>query len=340
MLRVGLIGLGKIGGVHARNIAAIPAMTLAAVFDPVAELTRSFATTYGCRAADSLEDMLDGDGVDAVVVASSTDTHSDVATRAARAGKAVYCEKPIDLALDKALATAETIRPTGVPIVMGFNRRYDESHAALHHAVRDGSVGRLQIVQMTSRGPNFIPPDDYIRASGGFYRDKGVHFFDLLRFITGEDVVEVSAMGGALSDPAVAALGDIDTFVVNLRMAGGALVQIDNVRRTNYGYDERIEVFGTGCMVESGRTPRRVVTRTSGDGFLSDGLHQNIFERFGATYYAAMAAFGRFVTEGAGPVASLDDGIAAQVIAEAACLSAREGRIVAIAEIVAGARAP
>jgi myo-inositol 2-dehydrogenase/D-chiro-inositol 1-dehydrogenase len=151
-------------------------------------------------------------------------------------------------------------------------------------------------------------------------------------------VVEVATMGAALSDPPIAALGDIDTFIVNLRMKSGALVQIDNARRANYGYDERLEVFGTGGMVESGRTPRRMVTRSSGDGFLSEGLHANIFERFGHTYSAAMAAFGRFVTGGDRAVPSLDDGIAAQVIAEAAVIASREARNVAISEVIGGAR--
>jgi myo-inositol 2-dehydrogenase/D-chiro-inositol 1-dehydrogenase len=338
MLSVGLIGLGTIGRVHARNIAANPEMRLAAVFDPVATRTREFADAFGARGATRLEEILEAKDIDAVVVGSSTNTHSDIATRAARAGKSVYCEKPLDLSLDKALATAEAIRPTGVPVMMGFNRRFDESHAALHHAVKDGGVGRVQLVQMTSRGPNAVPTDDYIRASGGFYRDKGVHFFDLLRFITADEVAEVSTMGAALSDPAIGALGDIDTFIVNLRMKSGALAQIDNARRANYGYDERLEVFGTGGLVESGRTPRRMVTRSSGDGFLSEGLHANIFERFGHTYYSAMAAFGRFVSGREGSIPSLDDGIAAQIIAEAAVIAARETRTVAIAEVIGGAR--
>jgi myo-inositol 2-dehydrogenase/D-chiro-inositol 1-dehydrogenase len=335
MIRVGLVGVGKIGGVHARNIAANPDMTLTAVFDPMAERARLVAGSYGSRSEASLDDLLRAKDIDAIVVASSTDTHSMVAARAARAGKAIYCEKPLDLALDKALATVKMIRPTGVPVMMGFNRRYDESHAALHHAVKDASIGRLQLVQMTSRGPNAIPSDDYIRVSGGFYRDKGVHFFDLLRFIAGDDVVEVGTMGAALSDPAVAELGDIDTFIVNLRMQSGALAQIDNARRTNYGYDERIEIFGTGGMVESGRTPRMAVTRTNGSHIVSEGLHSDIFGRFGKTYYAAMVAFGRFLMDGSGPVPSLDDGIAAQVIAEAAILASQQRRTVSISEIMA-----
>jgi myo-inositol 2-dehydrogenase/D-chiro-inositol 1-dehydrogenase len=338
MLSVGLIGLGTIGRVHARNIAANPEMHLAAAFDPVAARMREIADMFGARGAAHLDELLDAKDIDAVVVGSSTDTHSDIATRAARAGKSVYCEKPLDLSLDKALATAEAIRPTGVPVMMGFNRRFDESHAALHHAVKDGSIGRLQLVQMTSRGPNAVPTDDYIRASGGFYRDKGVHFFDLLRFITADEVAEVSTMGAALSDPAIGALGDIDTFIVALRMKSGALVQIDNTRRAIYGYDERIEVFGTGGLVESGRTPRRMVTRSSGDGFLSEGLHANIFERFGRTYYAAMAAFGQFVRNRENSVPSLDDAIAAQIIAEAVVIAAREARTVTISEVIGGAR--
>ncbi len=336
MHRIGLIGLGKIGSVHARNVSENPELTLAAVYDPVPERRRQFADRYGARAPETLEALLSSADLDAVIVGSSTDTHSDVATAAARAGKAIYCEKPIDLSLQKARTTVAAIRETGVPVMMGFNRRYDESHAALHAAVKDRSIGKLQILQMTSRGPNTAFAPEYIRVSGGFYRDKGVHFFDLMRFISGDEAVEISAMGACLSDPFIGDLGDVDTAVMSVRLAGGGLCQIDNTRRATYGYDERIEVLGTSGLIESGRAPRASVTRTSGTNFVSSGIHQDIFERFGRTYSGSIAAFGRFLSNPKEPVPSLEDGLAAQILAEAATVSSQQTRVVKISEIEAG----
>lgn len=333
MHRIGLIGLGKIGTVHARNIAENPNLSLTAVFDPVESRQKAFAEQYGAKAPATLADLLSLRDVDAVIVGSSTDTHSDVAIASARAGKAIYCEKPIDLSLEKAIATVRAVRQTEVPVMMGFNRRYDESHAALHRAVKDGSIGRLQILQMTSRGPNTAFAPEYIRVSGGFYRDKGVHFFDLLRFIAGDEALEISAMGACISDAFIGELGDVDTAIMSVRLKGGGLCQIDNTRRATYGYDERIEVLGTKGLIESGRAPSSSLMRTAGTDFVLPGIHQDIFERFGRTYAAAMAAFGRFLSDRSEPVPTLEDGLAAQVLAEAATMSARHSRVVRIAEV-------
>ncbi len=333
MHRIGLIGLGKIGAVHARNVAENPDLALVAVYDPVAERRREFADRYGAKAPSTLEALLCAADVDAVIVGSSTNTHSEVAIAAAKADKAVYCEKPIDLSLQKARATVAAIGATAAPVMMGFNRRYDEGHAALRTAVKDQSIGRLQILQMTSRGPNTAFSPDYLRVSGGFYRDKGVHFFDLMRFISGDEALEISAMGACLSDPFIGEMGDVDTAIMSIRLKGGGLCQIDNTRRARYGYDERIEVLGTNGLIESGRAPRVSVTRTVGTSFVSAGIHQDIFERFGRTYAASVAAFARFLSDPKEPVATLADGLAAQILAEAATTSARENRIVRLSEI-------
>lgn len=332
MHRIGLIGLGNIGTVHARNVSESSALSLTAVFDPIADRQTQFAEKYGARAPASLEALLNDRDIDAVIVASSTNTHSELGAAAARAGKAVYYEKPIDLSLQKARATVQAIGETGVPVMMGFNRRYDESHASLHEAVKDKSIGKLQILQMTSRGPNSIFTPDYISVSGGFYRDKGVHFFDLMRFISGDEALKISAMGACLSDAFIGEMGDVDTAIMSISLAGGGLCQIDNTRRATYGYDERIEVLGTNGLIESGRTPRISVMRTRGTDFVTAGIHQDIFQRFGRTYAASIAAFGRFLSNPREPVPSLMDGLAAQILAEAATLSAREDRIVHLSE--------
>lgn len=227
----------------------------------------------------------------------------------------------------------KAVGQTGVPVMMGFNRRYDESHSSLHEAVKDKSIGKLQILQITSRGPNSIFSPDYIRVSGGFYRDKGVHFFDLMRFISGDEAIEISAMGACLSDAFIGEMGDVDTAIMSIRLASGGLCQIDNTRRATYGYDERIEVLGTEGLIESARTPRISVMRTRGTDFVGAGIHQDIFQRFGRTYRASMAAFARFLSSPKEPVPTLKDGLAAQILAEAATLSAREDRIVHVSDV-------
>jgi myo-inositol 2-dehydrogenase/D-chiro-inositol 1-dehydrogenase len=255
MLRVGLIGLGYIGNAHARSIVANSRMQLTAVYARSPEKRALFAEQYGARPEESVEALVSSREVDAVVIASSTDTHSDLAVQVAQAGKPLYCEKPIDLNLVRAKRTVDAIKAGNAPVMIGFNRRYEDSYAAVQRDVETGAVGRLQLLQMTSRGPKNPPSPDYIKTSGGFLRDKGVHFFDLARFITGDEVTEVSAMGAVLTNPFIGEMGDYDTVVVQLRMRGGAFCQIDNTRTAPYGYDERIEAFGSAGMVEASRLP-------------------------------------------------------------------------------------
>ena len=333
MYGIGLIGVGHIGAVHARNIARHPDLTLAASYSRSPERCEAFAAEHGGRAARSLDDILQASDVDAVMIASSTDSHSDLLQRAARSGKPVFCEKPIDLSLDQARKAVAVVRDCGARVMMGFNRRYEESHAAVQAQVASGQLGRLQIIQLTSRGPNRLASMDYLKSSGGFFRDKGVHFFDLARFIAGDDVLEVSAMGAALVHPEVRDLGDFDTAIISLRMRGGALCQIDNSRTASYGYDERIEAFGTNGWVESCRQPSSTVRRAVGTGLVADAFPQNIYDRIGGSYERAVDAFAGFLVGTAGHVPTIEDGLAAQYIAEAAVLSAQEGRSVRIDEL-------
>jgi myo-inositol 2-dehydrogenase/D-chiro-inositol 1-dehydrogenase len=199
-----------------------------------------------------------------VFVCTSTNTHVEYLKRSAQAGKAVYCEKPIGLDYQEAVDAVGVVRAANVPVMLGFNRRFDPNHAALCDEVRRGEVGNLEIIQMTSRGPN-LPAISYLATSGGQLRDQTVHFFDLLRWITNDEPQEVYAMGAAMVDPKVAEVGDLDTSVVTMRMNSGALCQIDSSRRTGYGYDERIEVFGSKGMIESRRQRARGVSRYLGD---------------------------------------------------------------------------
>lgn len=335
MHRVGLIGVGRIGAVHARSIAGHPALTLAASYSRSPARCEAFAAEHGGRAAHRLEDILEAPDVDAVMIASSTDSHGELLRRAARSGKPVFCEKPIDLGLAEARRVVAAVRACGARVMMGFNRRYEESHAAVRAQVASGALGRLQIVQLTSRGPSQLASVEYLRASGGFFRDKGVHFFDLARFIAGDEVEEVSAMGAALVHPEVRDLGDFDTAIISLRMRGGALCQIDNSRTASYGYDERIEAFGSRGWVESCRQPAASVRRAASGGIIADPFPRDIHERLGGSYSRCIEGFADFLAHPDSPAPTLGDGLAAQSIAEAAILSAREGRSVRIEELEA-----
>jgi len=330
MIRFALIGAGFIGGAHARNLAAHPDVDFALAHDIDPVRAADVAARHGARAADDLDTIFASGEIDAVFIASSTNTHADYLERAARAGKAILCEKPIDLDIDRARRAVAAVTEAGVPAMIDFNRRFDASHAELRANVAAGEAGAIELVQMTSRGPA-VPPIEYIKVSGGQMRDQTIHFFDLLRWITGDDPVEVHAMGAALADPRVAAAGDVDTSIALLRLRGGALCQIDSARRTGYGYDERIEVFGSAGMVESRRQRFRGVSRYSGDKIVEDGLHAGWFERIESSYYSALDAFVTAVHSGVAPAPSLDDGLKAQHIAEAATQSLRTGAPVPIA---------
>ena len=252
MLRVAVIGTGFIGSVHARNLARHPGVELVAVSDSNIEFAKKIAATTGAKAVSDVAEVFNNKDIQAVLIATPTDTHVDYLERAAEAGKAIYCEKPIGLDYAEAEKAVRTVRAAGVPAMLGFNRRFDASHAAVKEAVDRGEVGKVEIVQLTSRGPK-PPPIAYVKVSGGQLRDQTIHFFDLLRWLTRDEPVEVYAIGVALVDPAIGEAGDVDTSIVSLRLASGALCQIDSSRRAAYGYDERIEVFGSEGMVESAR---------------------------------------------------------------------------------------
>jgi len=324
MIRFALIGAGFIGGAHARNLAAHPDIDFALVHDIDPARAADVAARHGARAAAGLDAIFASGEIDAVFIASSTNTHADYLERAAGAGKAILCEKPIDLDIDRARGAVAAVTEAGVPAMIDFNRRFDASHAELRANVAAGEAGAIELVQMTSRGPA-VPPIEYVKVSGGQMRDQTIHFFDLLRWITGDDPVEVHAMGAALADPRVGEAGDVDTSIALLRMRGGALCQIDSARRTTYGYDERIEVFGSTGLVESRRQRFRGVSRYNGDRIVEDGLHAGWFERIESSYYSALDAFVKAVQGGVAPSPSLDDGLKAQLIAEAATQSLRTG---------------
>jgi myo-inositol 2-dehydrogenase / D-chiro-inositol 1-dehydrogenase len=330
MLKLAVIGTGFIGSVHAKNIARHPGAELVAVSDANIEFAKNIAKATGARAVSDIGEIFNNKGIDAVLISTPTDTHVDYLRRAAQAGKSIYCEKPIGLDYEEAEQAVRAVRAAGVPVMLGFNRRFDASHAAVKEAVDRGDVGKVEIVQLTARGPK-PPPISYVKVSGGQMRDQTIHFFDLLRWLTNDEPVEVYAIGAALVDPAIGQAGDVDTSIVAIRMASGAMCQIDSSRRAAYGYDERIEVFGSEGLAESARQSPRGFSLYKGNQIIKDGLHPGWFERIEQSYYEAIDAFLKSIEQGTPPSPSLEDGLKAQLIADKATESIKTGQAIKIA---------
>jgi myo-inositol 2-dehydrogenase/D-chiro-inositol 1-dehydrogenase len=324
MFRIAVIGTGFMGSVHARNVVRHPDAKLVAVNDSIFGSAKKVASESGAEAVSDVTEIFESKNIDGVVIATPTDTHVEYLTRAARAGKAIYCEKPIGLDYTEAEKAVTAVREAGVSAMIGFNRRFDASHVALKEAIKRGEIGKVEIVQLTSRGPK-PPAREYAKVSGGQMRDQTIHFFDLLRWLTNDEPVEVYAIGAALVDSAFAEMGDVDTSVVVLRMASGALCQIDCSRRTAYGYDERIEVFGSEGLGESRRQNVRSFSLYKAEKVVNDGLHVGWAERLEQSYYQALDAFVVSRREGSLPSPSLEDGLKAQLLADKATESLKRG---------------
>ena len=329
MVNIALVGAGFIGRVHAKCIADHAKTRLAAVHDVDESAANALAKRYGARVAVSLDEITGSDHIDAVVIASSTNSHGDIARACARAGKRFLCEKPLDTSFDAALHTMRSARTADVFAGIGFNRRFDPQYAALRRAVRGGKVGRIEMMHITSRS-HALPSLDYVKASGGQLRDKGSHFFDLACWIAGERPTEIYAVGACLIEPRFAEYGDVDTAMIVLRMPSGALCHLNFSRRTAYGSDERIEVFGADGKVES-RTPIPVdVALYRGGGIVQKGLHQHWYDRIAGTYPAQLAAFVEALNNPDSDFPRLPDAMVAEAIADAGMRSIDTNRPVPI----------
>jgi myo-inositol 2-dehydrogenase / D-chiro-inositol 1-dehydrogenase len=331
-LRVGVIGVGRIGRMHAELLEReVRGAAVSAVYDARAQSARDVANELGVHAAASVEELLEAD-VDAVAICSSSDTHVELMIAAAQAGKAMFCEKPVslDLAeLDRALAA---VQAAGVPFQIGFNRRFDPAHAAVREAVASGALGEPHLVRISSRDPA-PPPLDYVRSSGGLFLDMMIHDFDMARFVTGSEVVEVYARGAVRVDPSLGAAGDIDTALVTLVHEDGCLTAIDNSRRAAYGFDQRVEVFGSLGMAASENPPAHTGVVMTSDGVRRPPLPHFFLERYLPSYVREWQAFVDAIQSGATPPASLADARAPLVIGLAAWRSLRNGRPVRIEEV-------
>jgi myo-inositol 2-dehydrogenase/D-chiro-inositol 1-dehydrogenase len=327
MVAFAVLGCGRIGRMHARNLASHPRAELVCVYDIAAGAAADTAAELGARAAGSVEAVLADPAVEAVLIATSTDTHVPLITAAAKAGKAVLCEKPIDLDLARARACWAEIAPLDPVVMIGFNRRFDPSFAAVHARIKAGEIGTLEQVIITSRDPG-PPPIGYVRSSGGLFRDMTIHDFDMARFLAG-DIVEVQAFGANLIDPAIREAGDFDAAMFLLRAASGALVHINNSRRASYGYDQRVEAFGAQGMLQAGNQRATTVEAWTTAGTETKDVVLNFFiQRYQAAYAAEIDHFVSCLTDRTTPIASYADGIAALRLADAALESAKTGQVV------------
>jgi myo-inositol 2-dehydrogenase/D-chiro-inositol 1-dehydrogenase len=328
-IALGVIGAGRIGRLHAENLSRrIAGARVAAIADPDTEAARR-AATDGTRVMVDPRELLDDPGIDAVVVCSPTDTHAPLLEAAATRGKHVFCEKPIDLDLDRAVRAARALERAGVVFQVGFNRRFDPSFRRVAELVRAGEIGAPHLVRISSRDPA-PPPPDYVRASGGLFLDMSIHDLDMARFVAGDEVVEVFAAASVLVDPVIGAAGDVDTAGNMLRFRGGAIGLIDNSRRAVYGYDQRVEVFGAkGCLGATNPTPTEV-SLWNEHGRRSDRLMQFFLERYRESYVAEMETFVSCVREGREAPVSGRDGVKAIELALAAGRSRREARPVRV----------
>ncbi|MGS4945573.1 inositol 2-dehydrogenase [Meridianimarinicoccus sp. RP-17] len=334
MVRFAILGTGRIGAMHAGIVARQPDAAVTWCYDVDHDRAAACAAQVGGRASTDVDAILAADDVDAVLIASPTNTHVDLILKSAAAGKPILCEKPIDVDLAKVEACRAALADFDVPLQLGFNRRFDPSHRAVRDAVAAGEIGALELLVITSRDPGPPPPRAILEACGGLFRDTSIHDFDMARFVLGEEVTEVYAMAANRVDPVFAELGDVDTAMIVMRSASGALVHVNNSRRTNYGYDQRVEAFGADGMVRSNNHRPSEVSRHGDQATAARTPLLHFFiERYAAAYEAEIRDFIDMLAAGGRPSVTFDDGHRALLLSEAALQSYRENRPVTVAEI-------
>ncbi|MBQ9063352.1 MAG: inositol 2-dehydrogenase [Eubacterium sp.] len=335
MMKVGIIGAGRIGKVHIKNISLfVPEMDIKTVADPfMNDATAAYCAQYDItNTTKDAEDILNDSEIEAIIICSSTDTHSKYIIEGAKAGKHVFCEKPVDYDLAKVHEAIDTAKEAGVKLQIGFCRRFDHNHKGVYDAVRAGKVGDVQLVRISSRDPE--PPSiDYVKVSGGIFYDMMIHDFDMARYLAGSEVEEVYAKGAVLVDPAIGEAGDVDTAVVTLKFANGAIGVIDNSRQAVYGYDQRVEVFGSkGVAYNQNDTPNTVVI-SDAECTKSENTYSVMWDRYTQAFVSEMQAFAQAVANDTEtPVCGID-GLYPVLMAAAATKSCKEGRPVKISEI-------
>ncbi len=324
MLTMALLGAGRIGQIHGRNIAENPRATLAVIADADAAAAQSLAGLTGAKVA-TIDAIMADKAIDAVAICTPTDTHADLIERAVKAGKAVFCEKPVSLESARIEACLKVVAAAKGKLMIAFNRRFDPSFADLKRRIDVGEVGTVELVTILSRDPA-PPPVSYIERSGGLYRDMMIHDFDMARFLLGEEPVEVHAIGSNLVDPAIGKAGDVDTAAVMLRTTSGKIAQISNSRRATYGYDQRVEVHGSKGLLAVGNHFATTVTHANGDGYITDPALPFFLERYAAAYRNELDAFIAAVLNGKPISPTGEDGLRAQRLADAATEASQSGQ--------------
>jgi len=335
MLNIGIIGAGRIGKVHLQSICYyVKNAEVKAVADPFmnAEM-EAFIRGMGVKAVyTDYKKILEDKNIDAVLICSSTDTHAPISIEAIKSGKHVFCEKPVDQSISKIMEVKAALKGTGLKYQVGFNRRFDHNFAAVQAAVAAGKIGDPHIVKISSRDPA-PPPISYVKVSGGLFLDMAIHDFDMARFLTGSEVEEVFVASAVLVDPAIGEEGDVDTAVITMKMANGALCVIDNSRQAVYGYDQRAEVFGSKGVVMSGNDTLSTAVVTDINGSTAEKPLYFFLERYMQSYANEVAAFVDVVVNDKPTPVTIEDGLQSVVIAVAALKSAKEQRPVKLSEI-------
>lgn len=328
MVTLAQFGAGRIGKIHAANIQRNPRAALKYVVDVDRKAAEALAATSGASVADVDRVFADG-AVDGIIVASPTDTHKPLVEAACRAGKAVFCEKPVDLDSARVREVVKAVEKSGVLFFVAFNRRFDPSFSALHQALRAGRIGKVEQVIITSRDPG-PPPASYIKVSGGLFRDMMIHDLDMARWLLAEEPTEVYAVGSCLVDPAIGKLGDVDTAAVTLKTASGAICQITNSRRAVYGYDQRIEVFGAAGMLRAANHTETTLEVSDGTGVIGDKPMYFFLERYAEAYRIELNHFLDCLENGTKPLTGAEDGLRSLLLADAATESVKTGRPVTV----------
>ena len=335
MLKIGIIGAGRIGKVHTESIMRyVAGATVKSVADPyMTEETAAWAKSMGVeKVGEDYREILADPEIDAVLICSSTDTHSPISLEAIAAGKHIFCEKPVDHDLGKIKAVMEALEGSDVKYQVGFNRRFDHNFAAAREAVASGKIGDLAVLKITSRDPG-APPVSYIKVSGGIFLDMTIHDFDMVRFVSGDEVEEIYAAGGVTVDPAIGEAGDIDTAVITLRLRSGAIAVIDNCRRASYGYDQRLEAFGSKGQVAIANDTQSSAVVSDANGVTAEKPLHFFLERYMQAYASEVAAFVDAVANDKPVPVGIEAGLQSVLIGIAAKRSLELNRPVRLSEI-------
>ncbi len=327
-----ILGAGRIGQVHARAITANRLARLVAVADVFADAANSLIATYGGELR-SIDEIAASSDIDAVLICTPTNTHADLIEKFARAGKAIFCEKPVDLDIERVRACLKVVKKTGARLMVGFNRRFDPHFIAVKEVINSGRIGKVEMVNIISRDPG-APPADYIKVSGGIFKDMSIHDFDMARFLLGEEIETVMASASVLVDKEIGALGDFDSANIILTTASGRQCAISNSRRATYGYDQRIEVHGSLGMVRAENQREVSIEVATGDGYTRPPLFDFFMTRYIAAYAGEITSFIASIAENLPASPGGEDGLRSLIIAEAALKSVREGRAIKVSELL------